>query len=68
MLNPEPIIERALKMGGDREEIIAVAMGELVAYLEFELKNHPSIPSAEAILDGICDLRAKIGMPAPGQI
>jgi hypothetical protein len=68
MLNPEPIIERALKMGGDREEIIAVAMGELVAYLEFELKNHPSISSAEAILDGICDLRAKIGMPAPGQI
>ncbi len=68
MLNPEPIIERALKMRGDREEIISVAMGELVAYLEFELKNHPSIPSAEAILDGICDLRAKIGMPAPGQI
>jgi hypothetical protein len=68
MLNPEPIIERALKMGGDREEIISVAMGELVAYLEFELKNHPSIPSAEAILDGICDLRAKIGMPAPGQV
>ena len=42
-LDPEPLIDRALRLSGDREEQVEGGLGELVAYLEFELKNHPRI-------------------------
>jgi hypothetical protein len=60
-LDPEPLIERALKLPGNRESQVAMALGELVSYLEFELKNHPGIEDADAILDGLTELRAATG-------
>jgi hypothetical protein len=57
-LDPEPLIERALKLPGDREEQVALALGELVAYLEFEIKNHPGIEYPDRVLAGLAELRA----------
>jgi hypothetical protein len=57
-LDPEPLIERALKLPGDREEQVALALGELVAYLEFEIKNHPGIEDPDSILAGLAELRS----------
>jgi len=61
-LDPEPLIERALRLPGDPEEQVAGGLGELVAYLEFELKNHPRIDDADAWLESLAPLRA--GVPA----
>ena len=58
-LDPEPLIERALRLPGDREEQVAAALGELVAYLEFELKNHPQVPDPDGLLEGLAILRAE---------
>ncbi len=60
-LDPEPLIERALKLPGNREEQVALALGELVSYLEFEIKNHPGIDDSEAFLASLADLRAATG-------
>jgi hypothetical protein len=57
-LDPEPLIERALRLTGDREEQVAAALGELVAYLEFEIKNHPRIEDPDRLLEGLAALRA----------
>jgi hypothetical protein len=35
-------------------------MGELVAYLEFELRNHPRIQEPEHFLEAVEGLRAKL--------
>lgn len=59
-LDPEPLIERALRLPGDREEQVGLALGELVAYLEFELKNHPAIPDPDRFLDVLAPLRAGV--------
>ncbi len=67
MINPEAVIDRALQIDGGAEETIDLAMGELISYLEFEVKNHPAIPDPEMILEGISDLRAKIGISAEGR-
>ena len=56
-LDPELLIERALKLPGDREEQVALALGELVSYLEFEIKNHPGIEDPDAILANFAELR-----------
>jgi hypothetical protein len=61
-LDPEPLIERALRLSGDREEQVAAGLGELVAYLEFELKNHPRIDDADGLLESLAPLRS--GVPA----
>jgi hypothetical protein len=60
-LDPEPLFERASKLPGNREEQVALALGELVSYLEFELKNHPGIEDPDAILTGLAALRATTG-------
>jgi len=60
-LDPEPLTERVLKLPGDRESQVTMALGELVSYLEFELKNHPGIEDADAILDGLVERRAVTG-------
>jgi hypothetical protein len=57
-LDPESLGERALKLPGDRGEQVALALGELVSYLEFEIKNHPGIEDPDAILAGLSELRA----------
>ena len=62
-LDPEPLIERALRLPGEREELVAGALGELVAYLEFELKNHPGIEDPDGLLADLAPLRA--GRPIP---
>ncbi len=56
-LDPEAIITRALKLPGDREDQAATALGELVAYLEFEIKNHPAISKPDELLAGYEALR-----------
>jgi hypothetical protein len=59
-LDPEKIVERALRFPGDREREVCLAFGELVSYLEFELVNHPKIDDPEQFLDGIDQLRARL--------
>jgi hypothetical protein len=56
-LDPELVAERAGKLPGDRAATLAAALGELVAYLEFELMNHPQIEDPETLLRGLAPLR-----------
>jgi hypothetical protein len=60
VLDPEAILRRALRLPGDRVRTVSDGLGELVAYLEFELKNHPRIQGADDFLEAVEDLRAKI--------
>jgi hypothetical protein len=59
--DPEPLIDRALKLPGNREEQVTMALGELVSYLEFEIKNHPGVEDPEAILASLAEARAATG-------
>jgi hypothetical protein len=59
-LDPESVAERALRFPGDREREVRLALGELVAYLEFELVNHPRIPDPDAFLEALEPLRASL--------
>jgi hypothetical protein len=59
-LDPERVIERALRFPGDREREVGLAFGELVSYLEFELVNHPKIEDPDLFLEGIEQLRARL--------
>ncbi len=59
-LDPEAVIDRALRFPGDREREVCLAFGELVSYLEFELVNHPGIDDPEQFLEGIESLRNMI--------
>jgi hypothetical protein len=56
-LDPELLADRATKLPGDREEQLVNALAELVAYLEFEVKNHPAIDDPDRLLGGLGDLR-----------
>jgi hypothetical protein len=56
-LDPEVVAERAAKLPGDRAATLAAALGELVAYLEFEIVNHPQIDDPETLLRGLAPLR-----------
>jgi hypothetical protein len=49
----EEIAARASRLAADGEEIVRGALGELVAYLEFEVKNHPGIEAPDSILESI---------------
>jgi len=59
-LDPTVIEHRALRLPGDRVRQIDEALGELVAYLEFELKNHPQIDDSGAFLEAVAPLRAML--------
>lgn len=59
-IDPELLVGAALRLTGDRVRGVSDALGELVAYLEFELNNHPRIEGAEMFLDAVEALRAKI--------
>ena len=59
-LDPDPLMARALGVAGDPLEQVRVALGELVSYLEFELKNHPAIADATPHLAGADALRAEL--------
>jgi hypothetical protein len=58
VLDPEAVAERALRFPGDREREIRLALGELVAYLEFELVNQPRIADPQEFLEALEPLRA----------
>jgi hypothetical protein len=60
-LDPSELEQRAMQLPGDRVHIIGAALGELVTYLEFELRNHPKLDDPELFLSALADLRAKIG-------
>ena len=59
-LDPEDLSRRALRLPGDRRREVTSALGELVSYLEFELKHHPRITDPEPFLSDLMELRAKI--------
>ncbi len=61
-LDPDQIERRAVKIPGDRERYARNALGEMVTYLEFELRNHPRIEDPEIYLDAVEDLRAKLDL------
>jgi hypothetical protein len=60
VLNPEDLIDRALRLPDEREREVQLALGELVAYLEFELLNHPGIEDGASILEGLQGLRSRL--------
>jgi hypothetical protein len=60
-LDPEQLLQRALRLPGERAPQVCAALGELVAYLEFELRNHPGIPDPEEFLSGLKDLQSRLG-------
>jgi hypothetical protein len=59
-LDPDELAARALRLPGDRVMSLAVALGELVSYMEFELRNHPRIQEPEHFIEAVEDLRAKL--------
>lgn len=58
----EPIVRGALRLASEREDLVATALMELVSYLEFELKNHPGIRDADAILEAAAPLRSGLSL------
>ena len=59
-LDPDVLAARAVKLPGDREAQVTESLGELVAYLEFEIMNHPRIETPEEVLAGLLPLRREI--------
>jgi hypothetical protein len=59
-LDPDDLSARALRLPGDRRREVGAALGELVSYLEFELKHHPRITDPEPFLTELVELRARI--------
>lgn len=55
--DPEPLAARAALLPGDPPATLAAALGEFVAYLEFEIVNHPQIDDPEAVLRALAPLR-----------
>ncbi len=49
-LDCELLMSRAAKLPGERDGQLVAALGELAAYLEFEVKNHPSIDDPDGRL------------------
>jgi hypothetical protein len=59
-LDPAQLLVRSLSVAGDRLEQVRVALGELVSYLEFELKNHPDVGDAAPFLAAVDGLRREL--------
>lgn len=59
-LDPSVLEYRALRLAGDRVRAVDDALGEIVAYLEFELKNHPGIDDCTPFLEAVDPLRAML--------
>jgi hypothetical protein len=60
LLDADVLMERVLRHPGDRLRVIEGCMGELVSYLEFELRNHPRIEDPEVYLEAVEGLRANL--------
>lgn len=54
----EELTSRALRLVGHRQRIVSEALGELVAYLEFEIKNSPHIDEPDRFLEAVDDMRS----------
>jgi hypothetical protein len=54
------VTARALGVPGDRVELVRAALGELVSYLEFEIKNHPELADPDPILQAAEALHADL--------
>lgn len=59
-IDPDRLLERAIRFPGEREREVRLALGELVSYLEFELLNHPQISDPEEFIEGLEALRASL--------
>lgn len=59
-LDPVDLEHRALRLPGDRLRDVDEALGEITAYLEFELKNHPQIDDSRPFLEAVDPLRAML--------
>lgn len=59
-LDPTMIEHQALREPGDRVREVEQALAEIVAYLEFELNNHPGIEDASLFLEAVEPLRAML--------
>ncbi len=59
-IDPDQLLQRALRLADDPEHQVRMALGELVSYLEFELKNHPRIPAPDTLLASLETLRERI--------
>lgn len=59
-LDPSQVEHRALRLTGDRIREVDEALGEIAAYLEFELRNHPRIPDGTPFLEAVDSLRAML--------
>lgn len=59
-LDPEVLIERAAALPPDRQREALDALGALLDYLEFELRNHPGICDADMILRSTAAARATL--------
>jgi hypothetical protein len=59
-LDPTELEHRALRLPGDRVREIDETLREIVAYLEFELKNHPRIDDSTPFLEAVDPLRAML--------
>ena len=60
VLDPDLLIERALAFAGERSQDVRDALGSLIDYLEFEVKNHPRIEDPDAVLERVASLRARL--------
>jgi hypothetical protein len=56
-LDPEALAARAALLPNDPAATLAAALGEFVAYLEFEIMNHPQIEDPEVVLRELAPLR-----------
>ncbi len=59
-LHPTEVEESALRLTGDRSRAVGEALGELICWLEFELKNHPRIDDSAAFFEAVDPLRAML--------
>ena len=59
-IDPRELEHRALRLTGDRLREVDEALGEIVAYLEFELRNHPQIEDCTPFLEAVAPLRAML--------
>lgn len=59
-LDPSVLEHKALRLTGDRVREVDEALGEIAAYLEFELKNHPGIDDCSPFLEAVDPVRAML--------
>ena len=51
-LDTEELARRSVRLPDDRREDLLGLLGELVAYLEFEVRSHPDLPDPSGVLAG----------------